>query len=725
MKKVLFSSVAVLSLALAGGVVAEAAYQSDYDKDGVVEWVYDGSGAVLADGFYNGADLRGSGLAATKEITTATAVMVDQVDPTMYADDAPVVKTPTADEITTYTLQYEVVDGVLTDNVKEINGTVTQKKQDGLRLIPAANAPQRPVTGDQEHINNESNAEADKGLITDEINNPKRVEDLNYGNVKSPMQGDKSISGHYTGSTAKVVEIRKNNEVIGTAKISESGDWKVELPEGVVVYGNEYEVYYLDANLTEEGMDYLSVDMIATEHTKAPIRIVSDTDQVYASKKIHGVARPFDKVTLIVKDSAGLVVANNIVTYADQNGLWSYDLGENLAQKGNKVEVVTEDAAGNQTKAISLKVGDDSKVKAAIVRRMFKNDQSVTVQTEPYAEVELTVGHVTIKGIADGNGVARLDLLGYELKAGEKVFVKTSVMGRTDGTARTTVYDLVDNVKPEVPKVEAIVEGGTIIQGTAEAWTMVEAKYRDPKTTDWTILYTLADAEGKFVFDLLDFGVKPIKKGQHVYVASLDNARNASQAEVLAVGAESVKEGTWFPIGIDPDSKNPVGDQPDPNLPKPENGEKTEEHAVKLAQAYAGQTVVTGTTTPGSKVAVTVADPKTASLVAVASAAETVEVTADEKGNFSATVAALKEGQVITAVSNFEGKVAEDSVVVKAAEEAGKEVKGDKASKDSKDSKKAKLPETGETSSFAIYGAAILSVLAGLGFVAPKANKEN
>ena len=254
---------------------------------------------------------------------------------------------------------------------------------------------------------------------------------------------------------------------------------------------------------------------------------------------------------------------------------------------------------------------------------------------------------------------------------------------------------------------------------------MVEAKYRDPKTTDWTILYTLADAEGKFVFDLLDFGVKPIKKGQHVYVASLDNARNASQAEVLAVGAESVKEGTWFPIGIDPDSKNPVGDQPDPNLPKPENGEKTEEHAVKLAQAYAGQTVVTGTTTPGSKVAVTVADPKTASLVAVASAAETVEVTADEKGNFSATVAALKEGQVITAVSNFEGKVAEDSVVVKAAEEAGKEVKGDKASKDSKDSKKAKLPETGETSSFAIYGAAILSVLAGLGFVAPKANKEN
>lgn len=64
----------------------------------------------------------------------------------------------------------------------------------------------------------------------------------------------------------------------------------------------------------------------------------------------------------------------------------------------------------------------------------------------------------------------------------------------------------------------------------------------------------------------------------------------------------------------------------------------------------------------------------------------------------------------------------------KATTEATKEVKGNKPAKEVKEvkeakeeeSKKAALPETGETSSFAIYGAAVLSVLAGLGFVASK-----
>ncbi|AXY26685.1 hypothetical protein CL176_01020 [Suicoccus acidiformans] len=41
------------------------------------------------------------------------------------------------------------------------------------------------------------------------------------------------------------------------------------------------------------------------------------------------------------------------------------------------------------------------------------------------------------------------------------------------------------------------------------------------------------------------------------------------------------------------------------------------------------------------------------------------------------------------------------------------------------DDKKATLPETGENSSYAVFGAAALSVLAGLGLVAPKFRKED
>lgn len=49
----------------------------------------------------------------------------------------------------------------------------------------------------------------------------------------------------------------------------------------------------------------------------------------------------------------------------------------------------------------------------------------------------------------------------------------------------------------------------------------------------------------------------------------------------------------------------------------------------------------------------------------------------------------------------------------------------DKGSKGTKGSDQAKLPETGESSSYAIFGAAALAVLAGVGLVAPSFKKEN
>ena len=73
-------------------------------------------------------------------------------------------------------------------------------------------------------------------------------------------------------------------------------------------------------------------------------------------------------------------------------------------------------------------------------------------------------------------------------------------------------------------------------------------------------------------------------------------------------------------------------------------------------------------------------------------------------------------------------EAAEDAEEATDSEDADKSVEKEEAKKeDAKkaDSKKEELPETGEASNAAIFSAAALSVLAGLGLVAPKFNKEN
>ncbi len=70
------------------------------------------------------------------------------------------------------------------------------------------------------------------------------------------------------------------------------------------------------------------------------------------------------------------------------------------------------------------------------------------------------------------------------------------------------------------------------------------------------------------------------------------------------------------------------------------------------------------------------------------------------------------------ATDSEEAKEADKSVEKEEAKEAAEEA-------DSKETDGEELPETGEASNAAIFSAAVLSVLAGLGLVAPKFNKEN
>ena len=70
------------------------------------------------------------------------------------------------------------------------------------------------------------------------------------------------------------------------------------------------------------------------------------------------------------------------------------------------------------------------------------------------------------------------------------------------------------------------------------------------------------------------------------------------------------------------------------------------------------------------------------------------------------------------ATDSEEAKEADKSVEKEEAKEAAEEA-------DSKETDGEELPETGEASNAAIFSAAALSVLAGLGLVAPKFNKEN
>ena len=76
--------------------------------------------------------------------------------------------------------------------------------------------------------------------------------------------------------------------------------------------------------------------------------------------------------------------------------------------------------------------------------------------------------------------------------------------------------------------------------------------------------------------------------------------------------------------------------------------------------------------------------------------------------------------------AKVEDSEATDSEEAKEAKEADKSVEKEEAEEaDSKETDAEELPETGEASNVAIFSAAALSVLAGLGLVAPKFNKEN
>ena len=163
-------------------------------------------------------------------------------------------------------------------------------------------------------------------------------------------------------------------------------------------------------------------------------------------------------------------------------------------------------------------------------------------------------------------------------------------------------------------------------------------------------------------------------------------------------------------------------------------GETTEGEATEKPEAgitvtianklYEGDTVVSGKTLPGATVTISVARAKeeTASIFKTAMAAESVVVQADENGNYSGVLTTLHEGDTVTAVATKDGKTAETSTVVLGKKDA---VVVDKDSKKEEKKSSAKLPETGEASSYAIFGAAVVSILAGLGLVAPKFSKED
>ncbi|WP_066259298.1 Ig-like domain-containing protein [Neobacillus drentensis] len=193
------------------------------------------------------------------------------------------------------------------------------------------------------------------------------------------------------------------------------------------------------------------------------------------------------------------------------------------AQKaGSTLTVTAKDAAGNESKARSIKVLDKTAPATPSVYSIDNNDTTIKGKAEAYSYITIKNGKTTIAtGKTSSNGTFSIKIKAQ--KAGSTIYVTAKDAAGNVSTAKST--KVLDRIAPAKPRVNYVYSNDKVIRGTAEAASTITIK-KGSKVL----------ATGK-VSSKGNFSVKITaqKKGTVLSITAKDSSKNISSPRVIKV----------------------------------------------------------------------------------------------------------------------------------------------------------------------------------------------
>ncbi|WP_336170598.1 Ig-like repeat protein Blp2 [Acinetobacter sp. 161(2023)] len=274
---------------------------------------------------------------------------------------------------------------------------------------------------------------------------------------------------------------------------------------------------YLWAFNKDDKNDSTVPDLIAPA---APTATLAD-DTVTITGKAEANAK------IYIQDAKGQILASGTV---DSNGNFTIKLDKPLVN-GDRVAVIAQDAAGNNSKA-TVVTGTKDTIAPDIPQAQLSDDGSlVTGKAEANAKITVydATGKVLGTVFANKDGIYSLKLTPpLTSEAGGKVIAEDAAGNKSE---EVKIIAGKDTVPPASPFVE-VNKDGSAIHGKTEANAKVQIKDADGKV----IGTGTADAQGDFQITLSP----ALKEAQKATVIAEDAAGNTSKPVEIKPGFDSI-----------------------------------------------------------------------------------------------------------------------------------------------------------------------------------------
>lgn len=230
---------------------------------------------------------------------------------------------------------------------------------------------------------------------------------------------------------------------------------------------------------------------------------------------------------IYIQDAKGQILASGTV---DSNGNFTIKLDKPLVN-GEKVAVIAQDAAGNNSKATVVTGTKDTIAPDAPQAQLNEDGSILDGKTEANATVNVYDASGKLLGTVKANseGIFSLKLTPpLTSEAGGKVIVQDAAGNKSEATP---IFAGKDTIPPEAPLIEVNKEG-TVVEGKTEANAKVQIKDADGKV----IGTGTANAQGEFQITLSS----ALKESQKATIIVEDAAGNTSKPLEVTSGYDTV-----------------------------------------------------------------------------------------------------------------------------------------------------------------------------------------
>ncbi|MBF0009967.1 LPXTG cell wall anchor domain-containing protein [Enterococcus casseliflavus] len=489
------------------------------------------------------------------------------------------------------------------------------------------------------------------------------------------------VSGTTTPNAAIEI-LNEAGDVVGSTTADDTGAYTVTLDPADVAPAEALQVV---AVVTAGGQDYRS--------NATPITVPADIEQTgtptidpvtAGDTTISGTAEPGSTVTVTITDQ------EPVTAETDDEGNW---LAEVPAVSGGDTVTVVAEAEGKEPSApISVGVAGVTVAAPTAISGNSTDGYPVTGTATPNAAIEIlnAADEVVGSGEANEEGAYSITLSSSDVDPSEPLQVVAVVTAGGDEYRSAPLSIVVPADQTTAPTIDPVQAGDTSVGGTAEpgSTVTVEISGEDPVTAEtdeegnWTVtvpelsegdtVTVVAEAEGKDPSEPISVGVGALNvaaptatiTGNSTDGYPVTGTAPANAAiEILNDADEVVGSGTangdgeytiTLTDGVSPAETLRVvamltaGGQeyrsPATTIVVPEDNAEDQTAAPTVAPVVAGDTTVSGTAEPGAEVTVELPS------------GNTYTATANDEGEWTATVPTVSLDDVLTVTALADGK---------------------------------------------------------------------